>query len=148
MSTQSEWRTIRRLNAAEGYLELGMASHALEELHAINASGPYDAAKNYLLGEALKAQERYAEAVEPLQNAARLAPLPQSQQVWMSLSECLRKSGQDTLAEAAELNASVIEQAGQAIAKAIGRLPASMPVANVVVNIVVQTPPQDDSRFA
>jgi Flp pilus assembly protein TadD len=111
-----------------------MAQRALSELGTVQNAGPYQCVKNFLTGEALKAQERYAEAVRPLELAARAAPLPQSPRVWRSLSECLRKNGQDELADVAARNASALEKAGEAITNCAQS--ASLPP--VVLNIVVR----------
>ena len=125
-------KIVRRLAAAEGYLELGMPQHAMRELNAVDDPGPYQTVKSFLAGEALKAQDRYAEAAELLQRAAETAPLPQSPRVWMSLSECLRKNGQDDLADEAEQNARALANAG----KAMSQLTQSGSVPSAILNIV------------
>ena len=61
-------RTVKRLFAAEGYLELGMPEHALEELALIEDAAPIEASVEYLTGEAFRQQERYDDAVESLVN--------------------------------------------------------------------------------
>lgn len=95
-------KIIRRLAAAEGYLELDMPDYALSELDGLDAPGPYEAIAKLLMGEAYKAQERYREAIEPLQRAAQLFPAPFSTRAWLALSECYRHRGQTTLADAAQ----------------------------------------------
>lgn len=97
--------TIHRLTAAEGYLELNMPEHALAELAEIAAAGPYQPAVDLMTGEALKVQERYGDAIEPLQRAAERIPAPHSRRAWLALSECLRQEGRDELAEVAAARA-------------------------------------------
>ena len=57
-------KTIRRLQTAEGYLELNLPQRAqmCAELNAIEDQGPFEAAIALLEGEALKIEERYDEA--------------------------------------------------------------------------------------
>lgn len=92
-------KVLRRITAADGYLDLGMPTHALNELTAIEDAGSLDPAVQFLIGEALKAQERYDDAIEPLQRAATLIPAPFNRAAWLSLSECFRMGGQQELAD-------------------------------------------------
>ena len=64
-------RTVRRLTAAEGYLELDMPDYALEELEGIDDAGPYAGVVDWLAGEALKEKQDYEAAIESLQRAVR-----------------------------------------------------------------------------
>lgn len=118
MAWRLDPKTVRRLTAAEGYIELGLPEMALKELEAVDGTGPFEAAKCYLTGEALKAQQKYAEAAGYLQRAATMVPLPQSRPVWVSLSECLRRIGKHELAEMAELNASLLKRAEELAGRA------------------------------
>ncbi len=63
------------LREAEGYLELDMPQHALDALQRLAetdfATSP---TYYYLQGEALRATERFSEALLPLRKAADLAP--------------------------------------------------------------------------
>jgi tetratricopeptide (TPR) repeat protein len=92
-------KTVKRLFAAEGYLELGMPQYALEELAAIEDATPVEASVEYLTGEAFRQQERYDDAVKSLERAAQLIPAPFNKVVWLSLSDCFRKRGDDELAD-------------------------------------------------
>jgi tetratricopeptide (TPR) repeat protein len=96
-------KTIRRLQAAEGYLELNLPERALAELDAIQDQGPFEAAIALLEGEALKIQERYDDALVPLKRAATMIPSPLNKRAWRSMSECYRLSGREELAEIAEM---------------------------------------------
>ena len=106
MPTEISPKAIRQLAAAEGYLDLGMPQHALDELTGVDESGPLEAPVQLLRGEALKALEKYSEAIAPLQRAAQLIPAPHNKAAWMSLSECFRLRGQVELADVVEAFAS------------------------------------------
>jgi tetratricopeptide (TPR) repeat protein len=95
-------KTLRRLTAAEGYLELDLPAYALEELAAIEDSGAFEPLVQYMTGEALKEQKKFADAIEPLQRAAQMIPAPHNRAAWLSLGECFRAGGQLELAEFAE----------------------------------------------
>ncbi len=101
-------RILRRLTASEGYLELGMPLHAMAELDAIEDAGDLESAKQYLRGEALKAQKRFADAIPVLHRAAVALPAADSQSAWKSISECFREIGHPKLAQAAAANADAI----------------------------------------
>lgn len=93
MVAESDNRTVRKLTAAEGYLELELPKLALEELASIGNPGEYEIPVIWMTGEALKADGRFDEAVAPLKLAAESVAGPISEQAWESLSECLVKSG-------------------------------------------------------
>ena len=95
-------KTVKRLFAAEGYLELGMPDHALKELAAIEDADPVEASIEYLTGEAFRQQERYDDAVKSLERAAQLIPAPYNKVVWLSLVDCFRQRGDEELAEIVE----------------------------------------------
>lgn len=96
-------RILRYLSAADGYLDLQMPARALAELDRMGDPGPLEAPAAFLRGEALKAQQRYTEAIEPLQRAAKLIPAPHNQVAWQSLAECFRLRGDATLAEIVQM---------------------------------------------
>ena len=90
---------VRRLAAAEGYLELGLPGYALSELNSVADPGPFEPIAELFRGEALQAQEKYADAIEPLNRAAQLFPAPFNQRALLALSNCYRKDGQIQLAD-------------------------------------------------
>lgn len=90
---------IRRLAAAEGYLELGLPNYALEELKSVSNPGVFAPIAELFKGEALQAQEKYAEAIEPLNRAAHLFDAPYNQRALLALSNCYRHDGQIQLAD-------------------------------------------------
>ena len=81
---------MRRLTAAEGYLELGMPAYALDELESVNDAGPFQAVVDFMKGEALKSQERYSDAITALRRAVQTMPPPHNQRVLNTLNECLQ----------------------------------------------------------
>lgn len=114
MTEHSPRKLLRRLAAADGYLDLGMPTQALAELDCVGNFEPLEAPVQFLRGKALKAQERYEDAIIPLERAARLIPPPFSGPIWQMLSECLRHEGHDQQAEVAETFAqNAIPEGGQ-----------------------------------
>lgn len=92
-------RVVRRLAAAEGYLELGLPNYALVELNNVTDPGAFAPIAELFRGEALQAQEKYADAIEPLNRAAQLFPAPFNQRALLALSNCYRQDGQIQLAD-------------------------------------------------
>ena len=90
---------VRRLAAAEGYLELGLPTYALAELKSVTDPGPFAPIMELFRGEALQAQEKYADAIEPLNRAAQMFPAPFNQRALLALSNCYRHDGQIQLAD-------------------------------------------------
>ncbi len=103
-------RTIRKIIAADGYLDLGMPDEALTELHAIENAGLYEAPRQYLIGRALKMMDRLDDAIRPLEEAARQMPGPYRKLAWAELSECYRHLGSEELAQIADRLAGPAEQ--------------------------------------
>lgn len=95
-------KVVKRLAAAEGYLELGLPEYALTELNRVSDAGPFEAISQLLRGEALQAEERFTEAIPALNRAAELVPAPFNQRALLNLSRCYRANGQDQLAAEAE----------------------------------------------
>ena len=138
-------KTIRRLQRAEGYLELNLPARALAELNTIEEQGPFEAAIALLRGEALKIQERYSEALVPLKRAATMIPSPLNKRAWRSLSECYRQSGRQELAEIADLvvNAEESPEAAQPMVR-VAIVPLPM-LAEALKQIFSELGKQDDS---
>lgn len=90
---------VRRLAAAEGYLELGLPNYALAELNTVANAGPFAPIAELFRGEALQAQEKYADAIAPLNRAAQMFPAPFNQRALLALSNCYRHDGQIQLAD-------------------------------------------------
>ena len=101
-------RNVRKLTAAEGYLELDLPAMALESLQQIEEPGPLVVPCLYLAGESLKRLERYDEAIAPLRHAACSLPRPLREIAWRSLAECLKKSGRDASAQQSRATAEML----------------------------------------
>lgn len=88
-------RLIRRRKIkreAEGYLELGLPRRALATLARLGDPTDFDAQGLYLWGEALRALERYDEALVPLGQAAEIEP--ENIHIWLALGWCYKRTGQ------------------------------------------------------
>ena len=107
-SVNSTNRNIRKLTAAEGYLELDLPELALESLQQIQEPGPLAVPCLYLAGESLKRLERYDEAIAPLRHAACSLPQPLGEIAWRSLAECLKKSGRDVSSQQSQATADML----------------------------------------
>ncbi len=95
-------KIVRRLAAAEGYLELGLADCALVELSHIEDGAEFQAIADLLRGEALQAEGRFEEAIGPLKRAAEQFPSPLCQRAWASLTTCCEHTGNSELAAYAQ----------------------------------------------
>lgn len=98
-----EKNTIRRLLAAEGYLELRLPERALRELDRIVDAGELFPYVSFLRGQAYHTLGQYGDAIDDLQLAATLIPAPLNQRAWDDLSDCFRQEGLDELADIAEM---------------------------------------------
>lgn len=96
MSGSNRVRIQRILREAEGYLELNMPQTALDLLSRITDPGTFRGQQLYWTGEALRALERYVEAIAVLEQAADLQP--SNIHVWLALGWCRKRSGRLDLA--------------------------------------------------
>ncbi|MBL6705057.1 MAG: hypothetical protein ISQ06_03030 [Planctomycetaceae bacterium] len=103
-------RIARRMTAAEGYLELGLPADALAELQNIENPAPFEGAYMWLLGESLRNQGLYDEAIAPLRRAARTLPSGTGQQAREALKDCLEKSGRSATADDMTQTMEYLEQ--------------------------------------
>ncbi|MCR4414929.1 MAG: tetratricopeptide repeat protein [Thermoguttaceae bacterium] len=81
---------------AEGYLELGMAQHAMDTLSRLGPMEAYTPNALCLCGEALRELERYEEALVPLTRAAESDPT--NIRVWLALGWCHKRTSRLDLA--------------------------------------------------
>lgn len=81
---------------AEGYLELGLPALALKSLERLGDPSQFAPSTLYLWGEALRAAERYPEAIPPLERAADAEP--ENIHVWLALGWCYKRVGRLGLA--------------------------------------------------
>lgn len=99
VSIVSARERIRRqflIRQAEGYLELGMAEHALEALTHFDETDKLNSHALYLRGEALRELGQYGEALLPLARAAEEAP--SNYKIWLALGWCHKPTGRIDLA--------------------------------------------------
>lgn len=97
-------KQIRRnlaIQHAEGYLEIGLPTQALDALERLSADEMQDMRALYLRGEALRSLARYHEALDWLEQAAEVAP--DDIHIWLALGWCHKRSGRlDSAIEALE----------------------------------------------
>ena len=91
MSLRDRIRRKQRIQQAEGYLELGMAEHALAALARLEVAESLGGHACYLRGEALRELERYEEGVEWLRQAADASP--DNIHIWLALGWCYKRIG-------------------------------------------------------
>jgi len=96
LTTRNRIRLEQIERHAEGYLELDMARHALDELDELGEAAAGSPRALYLRGEALRELERYPEALEPLRKAAQVEP--DNIHVWLALGWCHKRTARIDLA--------------------------------------------------
>ncbi len=85
---------IRRqqlVQQAEGYLELGMADHALRVLTRCGDEQSLPDHALYLKGQSLRELGRFGEALDPLWQAAQRSP--ENVSIWLALGWCYKRTG-------------------------------------------------------
>lgn len=97
---------------AEGYLELGMAQHALDALARIGDPNGFNSHTLYLWGESLRSLERFYDALVPLHKAS--AAEPENIHIWLALGWCYKRTGQIDLAIEA-LEKAVVSDPNEAL---------------------------------
>lgn len=102
MRTSMTPRAMRRILAADGYLQLHMPVQAVRELRKIDDAGPLEGPRQLLLGVALKRAGQSEEAIEHLESAAREMPSPVRSFAWSELASCYRSMGSMDLADLAD----------------------------------------------
>ncbi len=112
-------RTCRQLEAARGYLALGMAGHALKELAAIRDRTQHRFEQFQLRGDALRLQERWCEALPAYTRA--LAERPDAVPVLLAAADCCRRLGEIERAIAATEEANRLRPDEPAILFAMAR---------------------------
>ena len=92
MAESVEKRSVRRLEAARGYLALGMPTHALRELAVIDPVAVDRLPVDLLRGDCLRESGRHAEAVQAYRRA--LANTPRDVAVYIGLGCCYKRLDQ------------------------------------------------------
>lgn len=150
MVENSDNRTVRKLTAAEGYLELDLPKLALDELASIGDPGEYQLPVLWMTGEALKADGRFDEAVAPLKLVAESVTGPISARASESLSDCLEKSGRPIPAEEEETATarSAIPQSGAELTRVNVQIPGfgTLTFSAKDGGITIQVEPQKPMR--
>lgn len=96
--TMDQFKVIRRLTEATGYLELGMPTQSLATLARIPDETEFAGAVGYLRGHALWNLDQRDEAIASLRAAAEILPDDAARQTWFVLSRCYRTTGQAGMA--------------------------------------------------
>ena len=91
MSPHDRIRRQQLLVQAEGYLELGMARHALDVLAGCGDPKTLPEHGLYLQGQCLRELGRYHDALEPLSRAAKTSP--DNISIWLALGWCYKRTG-------------------------------------------------------
>ena len=102
MRSQITPRSVRRLLAADGYMDLNMPDRAIAELEKVQHAGVLEGPRQLMLGIALKQRGDLDEAIPHLEFAARNMPKPVRRFAWQELTECYRAVDSFELAELAE----------------------------------------------
>lgn len=95
-------KTIRRLVAADGYMELNMPQRAVVELEKVDNAGPLEGPRQLLLGLAQKRVGNLEAAIPYLEKAARQMPSAARRFAWSELVVCYRSIDSHQMAELAE----------------------------------------------
>ena len=82
----------RLLTAAEGYMELGMYTHALASLEQIEGPEKTGFAANYRRGDALRCLERHEEALAAFHRA--FDEKPEDVELLMAMAWCYKRTNQ------------------------------------------------------
>jgi hypothetical protein len=82
---EQRFRIAKRLVEAAGYLELGMIQHTLDRLDSLASRGCFEVEIKILRAEALRQQNRYADAATDLKLASRQTSSPHSKAAWLAL---------------------------------------------------------------
>jgi Flp pilus assembly protein TadD len=96
VATHERIRRQQLITQAEGYLELGMARHALEVIARCGDAESLGDHALYLKGESLRSLGQFREALKPLGEAAQRNP--DNVHVWLALGWCHKRCGRIDLA--------------------------------------------------
>jgi Flp pilus assembly protein TadD len=91
VSSRDRVRRQQLVQQAEGYLELGMAAHALEVLERCGDPATLPDHALYLKGQSLRELGRYREAIDLLARAAKGDP--DNIGIWLALGWCYKRTG-------------------------------------------------------
>lgn len=109
-------KVFRHLHAAEGFLELGLADNAAQELIEVPDAGSMEGIRHLLWGRTLKTQEFYPAAIDALLEALKFHPFQFSADLWRTIGECYEQTGQITAAKQASEQAEKVSQMKEIVA--------------------------------
>ncbi len=101
-------KVFRHLQAAEGYLDLDLATQAEEELSAVTDAGSMEGIRLMLWGRAHKSQQHMDEAITYLTNALAHHPFQLCADLWRTLGDCYTSVGQTEAADEAKQKAEAV----------------------------------------
>lgn len=101
MRTQLTTVSLRRLLAADGYLQFQLPHRAIAELEKTGPAGPLEGPRQLLWGIALNQSDHAMQAIPHLEQAARLLPPTARCCAWHELEYAYREVGSEELAELA-----------------------------------------------
>jgi tetratricopeptide (TPR) repeat protein len=107
VSSLDRIRRQQLMSQAEGYLELGMARHALDVLARCGEDGNLSEHAAYLKGECLRELGQFREALAPLMCATQENPA--NVHAWLAVGWCQKRVGRIDLAIEALEEALVAE---------------------------------------
>lgn len=125
----SEKQIVRRLTAAEGFIELQLPEMALHELSGIEEPGRFILPCLWLTSESLKQLQRFDEAATVLNQMVDRVPGQFNQPIKDSLRDCLERLGRDVPPELVPST----EPVADAAPAADGRGEETSRVLNVVI---------------
>jgi hypothetical protein len=92
--TQNDFlRAVKRVQESLGYMELALPQQARQTLAEIKNLGPFEAQVELIRGEALRMEERYADAGQKLATAAHLMPGEWKTPALVALTNVLKQTG-------------------------------------------------------
>ncbi|MEX0726829.1 MAG: hypothetical protein WEB58_03715 [Planctomycetaceae bacterium] len=109
-------QVFRHLQAAEGFLELGLPDNAAQELIEVPDAGSMEGIRHLLWGRTLKSQEFYPAAIDALLEALKFHPFQFSADLWRTISECYEQTGQETAAKQASEQAEKVSDMKEIVA--------------------------------
>lgn len=135
--------TVRRILAAEGYLELGMPLQAERELAQIPAGTPLEGPRQFLRGHVCRLTNREEEATKCFRASAHHMPPPVAMAIWSALHDAYRSAGAVNDARAAYLHGAKAAAQVQAAVDGDPR-PLVIRVPGGTLQITFSAPPPSD----
>ena len=98
----------KNLQAAEGYLELGLLPQARLALDQIAEDSPFKAARLVLMGQIQARENDFASASRSFHQAAAALPGPVAKGLWSQVAQCFHSLGEPAYAKLAERNSQKV----------------------------------------